>query len=51
MQENEDYGACSGSVQYTPVYTLHNEKGGSIEKRKLAQVSVFTLMSPNSKII
>uniref|UniRef100_A0A452VNC5 DENN domain containing 1B n=1 Tax=Ursus maritimus TaxID=29073 RepID=A0A452VNC5_URSMA len=36
-KENEDYGACSGSVQYTPVYTLHNEKGGSIEKRKLAQ--------------
>ncbi|XP_073904807.1 DENN domain-containing protein 1B isoform X4 [Castor canadensis] len=37
-KENEDdYGACSGLVQYTPVYTLHNEKGGNIEKHKLAQ--------------
>nr|XP_021538519.1 DENN domain-containing protein 1B [Neomonachus schauinslandi] len=37
-KENEEgYGTCSGSVQYTPVYTLHNEKGGNIEKRKLAQ--------------
>ncbi|XP_045392460.1 DENN domain-containing protein 1B isoform X1 [Lemur catta] len=36
-KENEDdYGACSGSVQYTPVYVLHNEKGGN-EKCKLAQ--------------
>ncbi|XP_007939275.1 DENN domain-containing protein 1B [Orycteropus afer afer] len=33
----EDYGACSGSVQYTPIYTLHNEKGENLEKRKLAQ--------------
>ncbi|XP_073740726.1 DENN domain-containing protein 1B isoform X7 [Callorhinus ursinus] len=38
-KENEEgYGTCSGSVQYTPVYTLHNEKGGNIEKRKLAQL-------------
>ncbi|XP_008048014.2 DENN domain-containing protein 1B [Carlito syrichta] len=36
-KENENYGTCSGSVQYTPVYTLHNEKGGNLEKRKLAQ--------------
>ncbi|XP_027466999.1 DENN domain-containing protein 1B isoform X4 [Zalophus californianus] len=36
-ENEEDYGTCSGSVQYTPVYTLHNEKGGNIEKRKLAQ--------------
>ncbi|KAM8949142.1 DENN domain-containing protein 1B isoform 2-T2 [Lycaon pictus] len=36
-ENEEDYGTCSGSVQYTPVYTLHNEKGGNTEKRKLAQ--------------
>ncbi|KAM4812418.1 DENN domain-containing protein 1B isoform X3 [Urocitellus parryii] len=36
-ENEEDYGTCSGSVQYTPVYTLHSEKGGNIEKRKLAQ--------------
>ncbi|XP_047696351.1 DENN domain-containing protein 1B isoform X3 [Prionailurus viverrinus] len=36
-ENEEDYGTCSGSVQYTPVYTLHNEKGGNLEKRKLAQ--------------
>nr|XP_023403991.1 DENN domain-containing protein 1B isoform X6 [Loxodonta africana] len=36
-ENEEDYGACSGSVQYTPVYTLHNEKGENLEKRKLAQ--------------
>ncbi|XP_037352467.1 DENN domain-containing protein 1B isoform X2 [Talpa occidentalis] len=33
----EDYGTCSGSVQFTPVYTLHNEKGRNLEKRKLSQ--------------
>ncbi|XP_040593644.1 DENN domain-containing protein 1B isoform X1 [Mesocricetus auratus] len=33
----EDYGTCSGLVQYTPVYTLHNEKGGNTEKYKLSQ--------------
>ncbi|ERE74299.1 DENN domain-containing protein 1A-like protein [Cricetulus griseus] len=33
----EDYGTCSGLVQYTPVYTLHNEKGGNPEKHKLSQ--------------
>ncbi|XP_038205087.1 DENN domain-containing protein 1B isoform X2 [Arvicola amphibius] len=33
----EDYGPCSGLVQYTPVYTLHNEKGGDREKHKLSQ--------------
>ncbi|KAF6274507.1 DENN domain containing 1B [Rhinolophus ferrumequinum] len=37
-KENEDdCGACSGSVQCTPVYTLHSEKGGNLEKRKLTQ--------------
>ncbi|XP_037681030.1 DENN domain-containing protein 1B isoform X3 [Choloepus didactylus] len=40
-KENEDdYGTCSGSVQYTPVYTLHGEKRGNLEKRKLAQAHV-----------
>lgn len=38
-ENDEDYGTCSSSVQYTPVYKLHNEKGGNSEKRKLAQVS------------
>ncbi|XP_057581985.1 DENN domain-containing protein 1B isoform X2 [Hippopotamus amphibius kiboko] len=38
IKENEDdYGTCSGSVQYTPVYTLHSEKGGNLARRKLAQ--------------
>uniref|UniRef100_A0A9L0K3F4 DENN domain containing 1B n=1 Tax=Equus asinus TaxID=9793 RepID=A0A9L0K3F4_EQUAS len=36
-ENEEDYGTCSGSVQYTPVYTLHNEKGGNLEKRKLSK--------------
>lgn len=37
-KENEDdCRACSGSVQYTPVYTLHSEKGGNLEKRTLTQ--------------
>ncbi|XP_060034472.1 DENN domain-containing protein 1B isoform X1 [Erinaceus europaeus] len=38
-KENEEDcgGTCSGSVQYAPVYTLHNEKRRSLEKRKLAQ--------------
>nr|XP_054308030.1 DENN domain-containing protein 1B isoform X5 [Pongo pygmaeus] len=36
-ENEEDYGTCSSSVQYTPVYKLHNEKGGNSEKRKLAQ--------------
>ncbi|XP_021505131.1 DENN domain-containing protein 1B isoform X1 [Meriones unguiculatus] len=33
----EDHGTCSGLVQYTPVYTLHNEKGDDREKHKLSQ--------------
>ncbi|KAH0512188.1 DENN domain-containing protein 1B [Microtus ochrogaster] len=33
----EDYGTCSGLVQYAPVYTLHSEKGGDREKHKLSQ--------------
>ncbi|XP_071063735.1 DENN domain-containing protein 1B isoform X6 [Dasypus novemcinctus] len=36
-ENEEDYGTCSGSVQYTPVYTLHNEKEGNLDKRKLTQ--------------
>ncbi|XP_074241187.1 DENN domain-containing protein 1B isoform X6 [Saimiri boliviensis] len=36
-ENEEDYGTCSSSVQYTPVYKLHNEKGGNSEKHKLAQ--------------
>ncbi|XP_011787075.1 PREDICTED: DENN domain-containing protein 1B [Colobus angolensis palliatus] len=36
-ENDEDYGTCSSSVQYTPVYKLHNEKGGNSEKHKLAQ--------------
>ncbi|XP_062067532.1 DENN domain-containing protein 1B isoform X1 [Lepus europaeus] len=36
-ENEEDYGTCSGSVQYTPVYTLHGEKGENLQKRKLAQ--------------
>uniref|UniRef100_A0A8D1AEU8 UDENN domain-containing protein n=1 Tax=Sus scrofa TaxID=9823 RepID=A0A8D1AEU8_PIG len=40
-KENEDdYGACSGSVQYMPVYTLHSEKGGNLTRRKLTQPHV-----------
>ncbi|XP_006834295.1 PREDICTED: DENN domain-containing protein 1B [Chrysochloris asiatica] len=36
-ENEEDYGACSGSVQYTPVYTLHNQKEKHLEKHKLVQ--------------
>lgn len=36
-ENEEDYGACSDAVQRTPVYTLHDEKGGNLEKHKLAQ--------------
>lgn len=36
-ENEEDYGTCSGLVQYTPVYTLHNETGGNREKHKLSQ--------------
>ncbi|XP_043818687.1 DENN domain-containing protein 1B isoform X1 [Dromiciops gliroides] len=36
-ENEEDYGSCSGSVQYTPLYTLHSEKSGKLEKHKLAQ--------------
>ncbi|XP_010954588.2 DENN domain-containing protein 1B isoform X1 [Camelus bactrianus] len=36
-ENEEDYGTCSGSVQYTPVYTLHSEKGENLARRKLAQ--------------
>ncbi|XP_062970227.1 DENN domain-containing protein 1B isoform X1 [Cynocephalus volans] len=39
-ESEEDYGTCSGSVQYTPVYTLHDEKGGNQEKLKLAQAQL-----------
>ncbi|XP_073887865.1 DENN domain-containing protein 1B isoform X17 [Macaca fascicularis] len=40
-ENDEDYGTCSSSVQYTPVYKLHNEKGGNSEKRKLAQKCIY----------
>ncbi|KAL1775538.1 DENN domain-containing protein 1B isoform X1 [Sigmodon hispidus] len=33
----EDYGSYSGLVQYTPIYTLHSEKGGNGEQHKLSQ--------------
>ena len=48
MQENEDdYGTCSGSVQYMPVYTLHGERGANLARHKLSQVRGFTnLLSP-----
>uniref|UniRef100_A0A8C5P134 DENN domain containing 1B n=1 Tax=Jaculus jaculus TaxID=51337 RepID=A0A8C5P134_JACJA len=36
-ENEEDYGTCSGLVQYTPVYALHNEKGGYIEKHTPSQ--------------
>ncbi|XP_078212897.1 DENN domain-containing protein 1B isoform X12 [Callithrix jacchus] len=35
-ENEEDYGTCSSSVQYTPVYKLHNDKGGNSEKHKIA---------------
>ncbi|GAB1285496.1 DENN domain-containing protein 1B [Apodemus speciosus] len=36
-KDEEDLGTCSGLVQYTPVYTLHNEKGENREKQKISQ--------------
>ncbi|XP_066094666.1 DENN domain-containing protein 1B isoform X2 [Saccopteryx bilineata] len=37
-KENEDdEGTCSGFVQYTPVYMLHDGKGGTLERRRLTQ--------------
>ncbi|XP_036133228.1 DENN domain-containing protein 1B isoform X3 [Molossus molossus] len=37
-QENEDdCGTCPGFVQYTPVYSLRDGKGGRLETRKLTQ--------------
>ncbi|KFO28608.1 DENN domain-containing protein 1B, partial [Fukomys damarensis] len=35
-ENEEDCGACSGTVQHTPVYTLHSERKENLEKRKLA---------------
>uniref|UniRef100_A0A8C0C8H9 DENN domain containing 1B n=1 Tax=Balaenoptera musculus TaxID=9771 RepID=A0A8C0C8H9_BALMU len=37
FENEDDYGTCSGSVQYTPVYTLHSEKRRNLARRKLAQ--------------
>ncbi|XP_060150091.1 DENN domain-containing protein 1B isoform X2 [Globicephala melas] len=37
FENEDDYGTCSGSVQYTPVYTLRSEKGRNLARRKLAQ--------------
>ncbi|XP_055966651.1 DENN domain-containing protein 1B isoform X2 [Sorex fumeus] len=36
-ENDDDFGTCSGSVQYTPVYTLHNEKGRDLETHTLSQ--------------
>ncbi|XP_067156877.1 DENN domain-containing protein 1B isoform X2 [Apteryx mantelli] len=37
-ESEEESGTCSsGAVQSAPVYTLHNEKRGNSEKRRLAQ--------------
>ncbi|XP_075792808.1 DENN domain-containing protein 1B isoform X2 [Pelodiscus sinensis] len=37
-ESNEEYGTCSSSaVQHVPVYTLHRQKRGNSEKRRLAQ--------------
>ncbi|ELK24914.1 DENN domain-containing protein 1B [Myotis davidii] len=36
-ETEDDCGAYSGFVQYTPVYTLHNDQGPSREKRRLTQ--------------
>uniref|UniRef100_A0A8C0ACR2 DENN domain containing 1B n=1 Tax=Bos mutus grunniens TaxID=30521 RepID=A0A8C0ACR2_BOSMU len=45
-KENEDdYGTCSGSVQYTPVYTLHSERGANLARRKLSQSRLRPLKS------
>uniref|UniRef100_A0A7M4FLM7 DENN domain containing 1B n=1 Tax=Crocodylus porosus TaxID=8502 RepID=A0A7M4FLM7_CROPO len=39
IESDEEHGTQSSSAAlYTPVYTVHNEKRGSLEKRKLAQV-------------
>ncbi|XP_066883567.1 DENN domain-containing protein 1B isoform X2 [Kogia breviceps] len=37
FENEDDCGTCSGSVQYTPIYTLHSEKGRNLARRKLAQ--------------
>ncbi|KAI4578548.1 hypothetical protein MJG53_011403 [Ovis ammon polii x Ovis aries] len=45
-KENEDdYGTCSGSVQYTPIYTLHSESGANLARRKLSQSRLRPLKS------
>ncbi|XP_043408643.1 DENN domain-containing protein 1B isoform X5 [Chelonia mydas] len=37
-ESDEEYGTCSsGVLQCAPVYTLHNQKRGNSEKRRLAQ--------------
>ncbi|XP_014458420.1 DENN domain-containing protein 1B isoform X2 [Alligator mississippiensis] len=37
-ESDEEHGTRSSSAaQYTPVYTVHNQKRGSLEKRRLAQ--------------
>ncbi|KAM4862134.1 DENN domain-containing protein 1B isoform 2-T2 [Thomomys bottae] len=36
-ENEEDYGSCSGLVQYTPVDKTHSGKEGVLEERKLAQ--------------
>ncbi|XP_070329941.1 DENN domain-containing protein 1B isoform X1 [Odocoileus virginianus] len=45
-KENEDdFGTCSGSVQYTPIYTLHGERGGNLARRKISQPRLRPLKS------
>ncbi|XP_040841342.1 DENN domain-containing protein 1B isoform X2 [Ochotona curzoniae] len=36
-ENEEDYGPCSGSVQYTPVHMAHSEKGETLQTQKTAQ--------------
>ncbi|NXK49896.1 DEN1B protein, partial [Chauna torquata] len=45
-ESEEEYGTCSaGAIQSAPVYTLHSEKRGNSEKRRLAQVRFLKLLS------
>uniref|UniRef100_A0A452J4W2 UDENN domain-containing protein n=1 Tax=Gopherus agassizii TaxID=38772 RepID=A0A452J4W2_9SAUR len=46
-ESDEEYGTCSsGVLQCAPVYTLHNQKRGNSEKRRLAQTR-FNQHLPN----
>ncbi|XP_020827379.1 LOW QUALITY PROTEIN: DENN domain-containing protein 1B [Phascolarctos cinereus] len=50
-ENEEDYGSCSGSVQYTPVYKLHSEKGGKLEKHKLVQARLKRPMKSTDSVL